>query len=49
MNSLWLSENSIDKNFDSLDKNISTDVCVIGAGIFGLTCGYYLSKAGLKA
>ena len=48
MNSLWLSENSIDKNFDSLDKNISTDVCVIGAGIFGLTCGYYLSKAGLK-
>lgn len=48
MNSLWLSENLNSKNFESLDKNISTDVCIIGAGIFGLTCGYYLSKAGLK-
>ena len=48
MNSLWLSENTNKKNFESLNKNISTDVCIIGAGIFGLTCGYYLSKAGLK-
>ena len=48
MNSLWLSENLINKNFEKLDNNISTDVCIIGAGIFGLTCGYYLSKAGLK-
>lgn len=48
MNSLWLSENLNSKNFESLDKDISTDVCIIGAGIFGLTCGYYLSKAGLK-
>ena len=48
MNSLWLSENPNKKNFESLNKNISTDVCIIGAGIFGLTCGYYLSKAGLK-
>lgn len=48
MNSLWLNENSINKNFESLNKNISTDVCIIGAGIFGLTCGYYLSKSGLK-
>lgn len=48
MNSLWLSENLNSKDFESLDKDISTDVCIIGAGIFGLTCGYYLSKAGLK-
>lgn len=48
MNSLWLSEDLNKKNFESLNKNISTDVCIIGAGIFGLTCGYYLSKAGLK-
>lgn len=48
MNSLWLSENLNGKNFESLNNNISTDVCIIGAGIFGLTCGYYLSKAGLK-
>lgn len=47
MNSLWLSEDLNNKNFENLNKNISTDVCIIGAGIFGLTCGYYLSKAGL--
>ena len=48
MNSLWLNEDLNKKSFESLDTNISTDVCIIGAGIFGLTCGYYLSKAGLK-
>ncbi len=47
MNSLWLNENQNDK-FESLSNNIETDVCIIGAGIFGMTCGYYLSKAGLK-
>lgn len=47
MNSLWLSENQNDK-FKSLSNNIETDVCIIGAGIFGMTCGYYLSKSGLK-
>lgn len=48
MNSLWLNETSNKKTFESLNKNISADVCIIGAGIFGLTCGYYLSKSGLK-
>lgn len=48
MNSLWLSENIKKINFEALENDISTDVCIIGAGIFGLTCGYYLSKAGLK-
>lgn len=48
MNSLWLSENLINKKFNSLNENISSDVCIIGAGIFGLTCGYYLSKAGFN-
>ena len=47
MNSLWINENQNDK-FKSLSNNIETDVCIIGAGIFGMTCGYYLSKAGLK-
>ena len=48
MNSLWLTENKNDNKFDNLSANIETDVCIIGAGIFGMTCGYYLSKAGLK-
>lgn len=48
MSSLWLDsvKNKID--FSELKENISCDVCIVGAGIFGLTCGYYLSKAGLK-
>ncbi len=48
MNSLWLSENINLKHFETLNDNISCDVCIIGAGIFGITCAYYLSKAGLK-
>ena len=47
MNSLWLCDIN-NKNFESLNADISVDVCIIGAGIFGLTCGYYLSKAGLN-
>lgn len=47
MVSLWLS--STEKNkFNELDKNCVADVCVIGAGIFGLSCAYYLSKLGFK-
>lgn len=47
MNSLWL-KNSNKNNFEKLNSDITSDVCIIGAGIFGLTCAYYLSKAGLK-
>lgn len=48
MNSLWLSKNLNNDNFQKLDKDIYTDVCIIGAGIFGLTSAYYLSNSGLK-
>ena len=54
MNSLWISS----KSDDDFSKYISEvkkenaeencDVCIIGAGIFGLTCAYYLSKLGFK-
>ncbi len=46
MNSFWLSSNENKNKFKKLDKNISTDVCIVGAGVFGLTCGYYLTKQG---
>lgn len=36
------------ENFNKIDGNYECDVCIIGAGITGLSCGYYLSKAGLK-
>lgn len=48
MNSLWLSNQ---KNFENiLDKkeDIESDVCIIGAGIFGITCAYYLSRLGFS-
>ena len=46
MNSVWLNSNENKNKFKKLDKNISTDVCIVGAGVFGLTCGYYLTKQG---
>ena len=48
MNSLWLNFNENKNKFKELDKNISADVCIVGAGIFGLTCGYYLTKKGFN-
>ena len=48
MNSLWLNSDENINKFNKLDKDISTDVCIIGAGIFGLTCGYYLTKQGFN-
>ena len=51
MNSLWLSGNDIFKNIDlntTLEQDFSTDICIIGAGIFGLTCAYYLTKLGFN-
>ena len=50
MESLWLSDN-LNRNLfssKSVNDNIETDICIIGAGIFGLTCGYYLSNLGYK-
>lgn len=48
MSSYWLDSVKNTLSFSPLDKDITTDVCIIGAGLFGLTCGYYLSQNGLK-
>ena len=48
MNSLWLDSTKKTNIFNSLSHAVETDVCIIGAGIFGLTCAYYLSNLGLK-
>lgn len=48
MSSYWLNSTKNFKNFEKIDANYECDVCIIGAGITGLTCGYYLSKLGLK-
>ena len=48
MNSLWLDINKNKHFFSTLSDNVTTDVCIIGAGIFGLTCAYYLSNLGFN-
>lgn len=45
--SLWLATEKVPV-FPALNKNIATDVCVIGAGIAGLTTAYLLARAGKK-
>ncbi len=48
MNSLWQNSSNHTNKFKELNNNEETEVCVIGAGIFGLTCAYYLSKLGFR-
>ncbi len=48
MNSLWLDSDKKTNTFPALSHDIEADVCIIGAGIFGLTCAYYLSNLGFK-
>lgn len=48
MNSFWLNSVKNKPYFSELKENKSCDVCIVGAGIFGLTCGYYLSKNGIN-
>lgn len=46
MNSLWMLNNR--EKALSIDNNYFADVCVVGAGITGLSTAYYLAKNGLK-
>ena len=47
MNSFWI-ENFKDKTYPKLEENLNIDVCIIGGGITGISCGYYLTKNNLK-
>ena len=48
MNSVWLDSVNRFDNLGSLNEDVEADICIIGAGIFGATCAYYLSKLGYK-
>ena len=45
MSSYWIeSVKNIKKEYKKLNNNIETDICIIGAGITGLSVGYELAK-----
>ena len=45
-NSVW-TEGIKMPEFKSLNKNIKTDVLIIGGGLCGILCAYYLKQAGI--
>lgn len=45
--SIWKNENN-NINFENLNKDITTDVCVIGGGITGISTCYYLNKENIN-
>ena len=48
MDSLWIETTKDKRPLNVLEKNKKTEICIIGAGLFGLTTAYYLSKKGKK-
>src|SRR4051812_46648588 len=44
--SVWQAGTEPEPRFPSLEEDATADVCVIGAGIAGLTTGYLLQKEG---
>ena len=48
MNSLWIETTKDKLPLKPLENDEEADVCIIGAGLFGLTTAYYLSKEGKK-
>lgn len=48
MGSLWIEGNKEKLNLKPLDKDEDTEVCIIGAGLSGLTTAYYLTLEGKR-
>ena len=48
MSSYWLENSTNFDNLSSLQEDLEADVCIIGAGIFGITTAYYLTKMGFR-
>ncbi len=46
-NSYWTDSVSL-KEFSKLEKDLNTDVVVVGGGITGLSTAYYLTKNGFN-
>lgn len=48
LSSYWLNSIKEQPKFNKIDKNYQCDICIIGGGLTGLSCGYYLSCNGFK-
>ena len=48
MNSLWIETTKDELYLKPLEKDEKTEICVIGAGLFGLSTAYYLAQQGKK-
>ena len=48
MTSYWIDSTKNLNKSTPIDNNYNADVCVIGAGICGLTTAYYLAKKGKR-
>ena len=48
MSSYWLNYSKDLEKVSTINQDYNTDVCIIGAGITGLSTGYYLAKKGFK-
>jgi len=48
MSSLWIETTKNGLNLKPLEGDEETEICVIGAGLFGLTTAYYLTLLGKK-
>lgn len=48
MKSLWIETTKDEIQLKPLENDEETEVCVIGAGLFGLTTAYYLTQQGKK-
>ena len=46
MESLWIETTKDKIKLESLKRDETTEVCIIGGGLFGLTTAYYLSQNG---
>lgn len=47
-NYIWTEATLNNMKYKELEGNITADICVIGAGITGITTAYLLSKQGFK-
>lgn len=47
-NTLWNTINKIPAQYNYLDNDIDCDVAIIGGGVTGALCAYYLSAAGVN-